>query len=61
MICPHCQKPIEQRVSPKAITRARALRKQGHSLRDIERQLFAEGMRASFATISRVLAKEKLK
>jgi hypothetical protein len=55
MICPHCKKPIDTRVTDAALKRARKLRKEGHSLRDIERILIDEGYRASFSTLSRKL------
>ena len=55
MICPHCKKPIEHVVTRKALKRAEQLHKQGHSFRSIEKLLFAEGMQASFASLSRHL------
>ena len=55
MICPHCKKPIEYGIDPKAEKRARELVKQGYSFRETERMLFAEGMKMSFSSISRML------
>lgn len=53
MICPHCKKPIERKISKKTIAEAKKLRKEGYSLRDIERILHTKGVYVSFTTLSR--------
>jgi hypothetical protein len=58
MICPHCGKAIQFHVSAKAIERARHLRDEGFSLRDIEKKLHAEGLRVSISTLSRALRQD---
>lgn len=59
MICPHCHKPITWEITPEALERAKELRKEGHSFRDMERILFAEGFHASFSNLSRHFRKAK--
>ena len=58
MICPHCGKPVPLRISPEAIKRAKEMRKEGYSLRDIEEMLKREGYsRISYTSIHRYLEK----
>jgi hypothetical protein len=52
-ICPHCKKPLEHKVTRKALKRAEQLYKEGFSLRAIEKIIFSEGMQASLSTLSR--------
>lgn len=58
MICPHCHKIISWEMPPEAITRAKQLRKEGYSFRDIEFKLRAEGFHCSFSNISRYFRKK---
>jgi len=58
MICPHCKKSIDRKVSDEALKRAQWLKKSGFSLRDIERILFKEGHQVSASTLCRRLKKD---
>lgn len=57
MICPHCRKPIQWEMSAECLIRARQLRKEGYSFRDMEKVLSVEGFRVSFSNLSRRLRK----
>jgi len=59
MICPHCRKAIDWKVSRKAKNRILALAHEGFSLRDMEVKLRVEGFKISFSTIGRILREEK--
>ncbi len=62
-ICPHCKKPITAGLNSSAIKRAEYLKKEGHSLRNIEKILFAEKFAGvgTLASLSRHFAKGKKK
>lgn len=55
MICPHCKKAIKRGISADAWKRARELRKEGYSLREVEKILFSLGISVSYSTLSRRL------
>lgn len=55
MICPHCRKSIDWKVTEKAVKRIHELKHEGFSLRDMEVKLRVEGFKISFSTIGRVL------
>lgn len=57
MICPHCKTPITWEMPKEAIARAKKLRQQGHSFRDMERILFSEGFHCSFSNLSKLFRK----
>mgnify|MGYP000888473316 CR=1 FL=1 len=54
-LCPHCKKPLNIGITKKQLEYAKKLRKEGHSLRNIEKIFFSEGIKVSFATLSRKL------
>ena len=57
MICPHCKKAIEWKVSEETKVRARELKALDarYSVRDIEKILRDEGHHISYPTIARIL------
>jgi hypothetical protein len=59
MICPHCKKYIDGKVTDAAWKKAAKLVNAGYSFRAVEKLLYAEGIQISFATISRRLGKKK--
>jgi cytochrome c-type biogenesis protein CcmH/NrfF len=54
MICPHCKKPIDYKISAAVRDRVRAMVAEGYSVRDVAAILTAEGYKISFATVSRI-------
>lgn len=60
MICPHCKKSIGRGLTTKAKRRAIELKKQGYSLREMEKILWSEGETVSFASIHRFLRGSEL-
>lgn len=59
MICPNCKIPITWDMPPEAIKRAKSLRSQGYSFRDMERILFSEGFHCSYSNLSKHFRKIK--
>lgn len=59
MICPHCKKQIPWGLNAKAKARAKILRKQGMSLRNIAAVLFQENLagETSHVSLQRFFAK----
>lgn len=54
-LCPHCKKPLNIGLTKEQLAYAKKLRQEGHSFRDIEKIFFANGVKVSFATLSRKL------
>lgn len=59
MICPHCKKPISWAISKETLKRAKELRKQGYSFRDMEKVLISEGHHATYSNLSRYFREAK--
>lgn len=55
MICPHCKKAIKIGVTKESIKKAKHYLKQGFSMRETEKLLFADGIIMSFSSISRMM------
>ena len=53
MICPHCHKAITYGVDGAVYRRAKKLKDEGFSLREMEKILFKEGINVSFSSLSR--------
>ena len=54
MICPHCRKPIKYEVDDAVRERVLRMKQDGYSVRDIAAILTADGIKISFATVSRI-------
>lgn len=54
MICPHCKKPISYEISQTVKERVKKMKMDGYSVRDIAAILTSEGIKISFATVSRI-------
>lgn len=55
MICPHCGKPVEKRITAKDRQQVLVLHKQGFSVRDIEAKL---QRRVSFSSAARIIREQ---
>jgi hypothetical protein len=61
MICPHCKKYIDGKVTDAAWKKAAKLVNAGYSFRAVEKLLYGEGIQISFASLSRRFSEGKKK